>query len=171
VIPNDCSSALAERETEQPVASRVLVVGYGNSLRGDDAAGPLVAEAIEALDLDGVQVLVCHQLTPEISEKVALMNEVIFIDAEEGERPAEVREIFAGTESPVFGHVIDPGTILALARDLFGRSPRAWLVTVRAHSFELGASPSLDCAAGMALATEVVKRLCGTSDCGPVDGA
>lgn len=171
MIPYDGPSAPAERETEPPVASRALVVGYGNSLRGDDAAGPLVAEAIEALDLDGVEVLVCHQLTPEISEKVASMHQVIFIDAEEGQRSAEVREIFAGTEPPTFGHVIDPGAILAMSRDLFGRSPRAWLVTVRAHSFELGASPSPDCAAGMVMAIETVKRLCRTPDGGLIDGA
>lgn len=141
----------------------MLIIGYGNTLRGDDAAGVLVAEAIEALGLDGVEVLVRHQLTPEISEKVAAMESVIFIDAgEANERPAEVREIVEGTGAPVFGHVIDPRAILALARRLFGQSPRAWLVTIDARSFELGAGPSPDCAAGMALAVEAVKGMCAT---------
>lgn len=142
-------------------ASRTLIVGYGNTLRGDDAAGPLVAEAIQALGLDGVDVRVCHQLTPEISEKVAAAGQVIFIDAGEGnERLAEVREIVGGPEAPVFGHAMDPRTILDLARGLFGRSPRAWLVTVASRSFELGAAPSPDCVAGMALARKAVRGLC-----------
>ena len=146
-------------------AARILIVGYGNTLRGDDAAGVLVAEAIEALGLDGVEVLACHQLTPEISEKVAAMESVIFIDAgEANERQAEVREIVEGTGPPVFGHAIDPRSILALARSLFGRSPRAWLVSVAACSFELDAGPSPDCAEGMALAVEAVKGLCAAKN-------
>jgi hydrogenase maturation protease len=143
----------------------VLIVGYGNTLRGDDAAGFLVAETIEALGLDGVEVLVCHQLTPEISERAATAERVIFIDAgEANEHPVEVGEIVEGTGAPVFGHGIDPRAILALARRLFGRAPRAWLVSIAAHSFELGAGPSPDCAAGMALAVEAVKGLCAAKD-------
>lgn len=76
-------------ETSHLAAAPVWVVGYGNTLRGDDAAGVLAAEAIEALDLDGVEVLTCHQLTPEMAEKLATMQSVIFIDAEEeNRRPA-----------------------------------------------------------------------------------
>lgn len=60
----------------------------------------------------------------------------------------------------MFGHALDPRALLALARRLFGRAPRAWLVTVAAHSFELGAEPSPDCAAGPALAVEAVEDLC-----------
>lgn len=148
-------------ESSHFAAAPVWVVGYGNTLRGDDAAGVLAAEAIEALGLDGVEVLACHQLTPEMAEKLATMRSVIFIDAgEENQRPAEVRELTENTEPPVFGHALDPRALLALARNLFGRSPRAWLVTVAAHSFELGAEPSPDCVAGLALAVEVVEDLC-----------
>jgi hypothetical protein len=61
----------------------------------------------------------------------------------------------------VFGHALNPGVLLALARRLFGQSPRAWLVTIAARSFELDANPSPECAAGMALAVESVRCLCG----------
>ena len=32
----------------------ILVIGYGNTLRGDDGVGPKVAEAVAALALPGV---------------------------------------------------------------------------------------------------------------------
>ena len=41
-----------------PADSRdFLVIGYGNTLRGDDGVGPRVAEAIEKLNLPGVRTL------------------------------------------------------------------------------------------------------------------
>jgi hypothetical protein len=33
------------------------VIGYGNTLRGDDGIGPAVAEAVAALGLPGVRVI------------------------------------------------------------------------------------------------------------------
>lgn len=152
-------------ETSRTAKGRVLVVGFGNTLRGDDAAGVVVAESIEALRPDGVVVEVCHQLTPEMSERVAGVERVIFVDASEtNERPAEVREIVGSNEAPLLGHAVDPRGILALAKRLFGRCPRAWLVTVAACSFELGADPSGDCVRGMAQALEAVRELCEAAD-------
>ena len=42
-----------------------LVVGYGNRLRGDDGAGPSVAEALLETVPPDVHVLTVHQLTLE----------------------------------------------------------------------------------------------------------
>jgi len=49
-------------------AARVLVIGYGNTLRGDDGLGQRAAEALAQRALpDGVEVLSCHQLTIELA--------------------------------------------------------------------------------------------------------
>jgi len=45
----------------------ILLIGYGNELRGDDAIGPLVARALAELRLPGTQVLALTQLTPELA--------------------------------------------------------------------------------------------------------
>ena len=61
---------------------KVLVIGYGNSIRGDDAFGPLVAERLEqTLQADRVEVLSRHLLTPELAADVRDASLVIFIDA------------------------------------------------------------------------------------------
>jgi hydrogenase maturation protease len=59
----------------------VVVIGYGNTLRGDDGAGPAVAQAIADRALPGVRSLAVPQLTPELAEIVAEANLVVFVDA------------------------------------------------------------------------------------------
>jgi hypothetical protein len=56
---------------EKAVETEILVIGYGNTLRGDDGVGPRVAEAIEELNLPGVRTLVCQLLTPEFADPIA----------------------------------------------------------------------------------------------------
>ncbi len=155
---------------DTPRPSQWLVLGYGNTLRGDDAAGPRTAEAIGSLNLPGVRVEIRHQLTPEIAEMLAATDRVIFIDAAEVAdsnqaltdtatllllQPAEGRPAHS-----VFGHHQDPAALLALAERLYGRVPRAWLLHIAAHSFELGAAPTLPCARGISRAIELTRTLC-----------
>ncbi len=58
-----------------------LVIGYGNTLRGDDGVGPLVAEQVEAWNLPAVRSRVTHQLTPELAAEIAEVDLVFFVDA------------------------------------------------------------------------------------------
>ena len=65
-----------------------LIIGYGNPLRGDDGVGPRAAELLVEEDgvtspllPDGVQVLVCHQLTIELAPQIAEADRLILIDA------------------------------------------------------------------------------------------
>jgi hydrogenase maturation protease len=119
--------------------SRVLVLGYGNPLRGDDGVGWHAAEHLleRSVDLDA-DVTSCHQLTPELAEPVSKAERVVFIDARVGPTPGtvEVCEVAAGTpEYPTFSHRLDPATLLALAQGLYGRVPEAWILTVTGESF------------------------------------
>lgn len=117
----------------------LLVIGYGNTLRSDDAAGPLVAERISALGISGVRVLACQQLTPELAPEIAEASTVVFVDA-----AAEVRrDIVCGSlapddSCPVSTHATDPRALLALARELYGHAPTGWLLKVPAENFGHG---------------------------------
>ncbi len=138
-----------------------LVIGYGNPLRGDDGAGPRVADAIAARALPGVRVLAVPQLVPELAEPVAGAGLVVFVDACRATPGAEVRvERAAANRRPVaLGHASDPGTLLALAEGVFGRCPAAWLVRVPAVQFELGEALSAATARGVDAAAAAVARL------------
>ena len=109
-------------------------------------------------------------MTPELAELVAAFDQIVFIDAEpapDGDDldPARIRELgpLGARESlpSVLGHHQDPRAVLALAGRLFGHTPRAWLVTIVARSFALGATPSLPYARGTLQAVELVEALAG----------
>jgi hydrogenase maturation protease len=117
----------------------LLVIGYGNTLRQDDQAGPLVAERIEALALPGVLAMACAQLSPEHAEPVARARTVVFVDAQAAPpRELALTPVLPGESSQVTTHAAEPRTLLALARDVFGHAPPAWLLTIPAERFEFG---------------------------------
>jgi len=115
----------------------LLVIGYGNSLRGDDGIGPRVVEAVEALGLPGVRTLVCQQLSPEHAAPISLADRVVFVDAAvDAPREVQCRRLEPGDTSQLMAHAADPRTMLALSRDVFGSVPLAWWLTVPAEKME-----------------------------------
>jgi len=64
-----------------PAANGVLVIGYGNDLRGEDCAGRLAAESISQWDCPDVEAMSLHQLGPELAWNIAASRLVIFVDA------------------------------------------------------------------------------------------
>jgi hydrogenase maturation protease len=120
---------------EQPAAeaAKVLVIGYGNTLRGDDGVGPRVAEAVGHLGLPGVHTLICPLLTPELADPISRVGTVIFVDAAvDVQREVQWRALQPKESSQIMAHAADPRTMLALARDVFGRAPQAWWLTIPA---------------------------------------
>src|SRR3954471_12797688 len=109
------------------MAAEILVIGYGNPLRGDDGVGCVVAEELAKRLCDPtskIEVVACHQLTPEMAEAVAETRAVIFIDASVELRPGEVKvsKIMPDQFSPAaFVHTMKPAALLATASELFGQ--------------------------------------------------
>jgi hydrogenase maturation protease len=122
----------------------VLVVGYGNTLRGDDGLGPRVATVIADRNLRNVRTLSLAQLTPELAEPLAHAQAAIFIDSviDCGQAGVTISSIAAVETDAPMTHQCDPRTLLALAHALYRRAPAAWLVTVAGEDFGLGETPS-----------------------------
>lgn len=135
-----------------------LVIGFGNELCGDDGIGPHVARVIEARRLPNVRVRTLHQLTPELAEEIHSASQVVFVDASRELRPTAVVVAPVNLEetNSLQTHWVDPAGVLALTRAIYGRMPRAWLVTVEGKHFEPGdrVSPST-----IAHAEEAVQRI------------
>jgi hydrogenase maturation protease len=122
--------------------SRLLIIGYGNPLRGDDGLGWHAAERLRDRITDPeVEVRAVHQLTPELSDPLSRAGRAVFIDAAaEGEPGAiERRSIEPAAGETAFTHQATPEALLAAARALFGRAPEAVLFSVPVESTELGA--------------------------------
>jgi hydrogenase maturation protease len=136
---NEPKPVWASRQRTNPSAPSFLVIGYGNTLRNDDGVGPRVAEALEALQLPGVSTLSCPLLAPETAEPVARAARVIFVDAAvDGPQEVRFHKLAPAANSQVMAHAASPDTILALARDVYGRAPEAWLLTIPVVSLALG---------------------------------
>ena len=116
---------------------RALIIGVGSELRSDDAVGRRVAERVEALALDDVEVVVTTQLVPELVEPIAESERVVFVDASVAADGVEVAVV-----EPLDGsggsHHSTPGALLALAAPLGLNRPTALLVEIAAHDLSLG---------------------------------
>lgn len=145
------------------MTGKALVVGYGNPLRRDDGVGGEIARAFAKDAVPGVEVLVCHQLTPELAERLATVHLVVFIDAQIGSAPGGIRISRAQhgdtTHGSILVHHMTPVALLGLSMRLYLRAPDAFLVTVAAGSFELGEGLSKPVAAALPAAVAAVWQL------------
>lgn len=114
---------------------RVLVIGFGNSLRGDDGVGARVVERIAARRWSQTVTLTATQLVPELATVVASAAGVIFVDACVDQEAVEVRELTPACPLSRRIHDTGPRELLALARTCYGRAPSAWLVLVPGREF------------------------------------
>ncbi|AFY87350.1 hydrogenase maturation protease [Chroococcidiopsis thermalis] len=139
----------------------ILVIGYGNDLRSDDAVGQKVANAIASKELPDVTSLCVHQLTPELATFLATADLAIFIDACFASVCEDVRlQAIAPTNSTVIGgHTGDPRSLLALTQALYNRVPNAWWVTIPGTNFELGDRLSPSAERGIQVALEQIYHL------------
>ena len=118
----------------------MLVIGYGSTLRGDDGVGPAVAELIEARQVEGVQVIACHQLTPELADPISRARLVIFVDASMDlpDDAVRVSQVLPKASHQVMVHTASPGGLLHLARSVFNAFPTAWVVEIPVAEMGIG---------------------------------
>jgi hydrogenase maturation protease len=120
----------------------MLLLGYGNSLRGDDGIGCVLATLLqERLQLEWhrpLHVHIAHQLTPELVTEMAGVNVVIFLDAREGDGVGRVvcEKVQAQPQTAAFTHHVSPTALLEAARELHGVAPEGLLISVVGASFD-----------------------------------
>jgi hydrogenase maturation protease len=152
--------------------AHILIIGYGNPLRGDDGIGWQAAGLLQqhyAHDRR-VEVIQCRQLAPELATDIASSDHVIFIDAVEAGAAGSIhRCTICGEAQPGFStHSCDPQALLASCLDLYGKCPTAALVAITGESFALQQqlSPTLERALPLVVArTEtMVNEFLGKAD-------
>lgn len=138
----------------------VLLIGFGNPGRRDDGLGPMLAEALEATGLAGLCVESDYQLTVEDAEAVSRHDVVVFVDASvNGAAPFDVKEIQPGGAPGFSSHGVEPDEVLMLAKTLFGKCPKAYVVGIRGYEFnEFGEGLSAKATENLKAAVEFVKE-------------
>lgn len=146
-------------------SARVLVVGVGHRDRGDDGAGPALADRLAALAPLGVDTLVTEGDLVGLLDAWAGRNRVVVVDATASGVPVgTVRELdpagpfrhAAATSSHGFGL----GETLALARALGRLPPEVRLFGIEGACYEPGAALSEPVAAAVGvLAARLAREL------------
>ncbi|MBN8461718.1 MAG: hydrogenase maturation protease [Dechloromonas sp.] len=121
-----------------------LVFSWGNPSRGDDALGPLFADAIDALQLPGVECLTDFQLQVEHALDLVDRERVLFVDASmAADAPFSVRRLAPQRDASFTTHAMSPEAVLQVYADTQeGEAPSAWLLGIRGEQWALGEAPT-----------------------------
>jgi hydrogenase maturation protease len=151
--------------TEVDTIAPYLIIGYGNTLRSDDAAGQHVAEIAAGWQLSNVRSLAVHQLTPELAEPLSSAQLAIFVDvyvANETQTGVQIIELMpslASEQPSSLGHTADPRSLLLLAQQVYGTAPPSWWILVPAVNFEFGEQFSCVTQQGITAAIAQIQHL------------
>lgn len=122
----------------------VLVIAWGNPLREDDAVAWHVLEALRRLQprlfLPALHLRHAQEFTPEMAECVSRAVGVVFVDARRDGTPGDVRcdEIAPSAGPDPLGHSLRPEALLLYAEQLYGRAPRAVVLSIAGERFGMG---------------------------------
>jgi hydrogenase maturation protease len=128
---------------------RVVLAGYGNTLRRDDGVGWYVVAALAERWATRVNVLLGQQPLPEWAETLARSDVAFIVDASltAGDRP-RLKRLIPSDATALDGHRLEPPQLLQLAAQLYGRAPVTYLVMLPA--FDLGFGEGLSAKAARA---------------------
>lgn len=116
-----------------------LVIGYGNDLRTDDGAGRWVADQIDGLELEGIEVRSVPQLTPELALAVSGRDAVVFVDASVDTTELTIERVEpSGSASDVMTHHGNPATLLSMVPSVGDMPAEAWIVSIPARDLSMG---------------------------------
>jgi hydrogenase maturation protease len=119
--------------------NRVLIIGFGNPLRGDDGVGPIVVSRLSRLH-SGAECVTTMQLHPEHAELMRGRDVVIFVDASVDAVHVMVNPVDQESgENWQAGHSDTPAGLTALCRAMYPDPPeRVYLLEIPARSLEFG---------------------------------
>lgn len=131
------------------MAKPVLVFGYGNPSRGDDAVGPLLIEYLQQrVDNERVELLTDFQLQIEHALDLENRDLVIFVDASvAADRAFTFVRLAPCFDNSYTSHAMSPAALLHVYENVSKISaPPSFLLAIGAGAFELGEGVS-ECAA------------------------
>jgi hydrogenase maturation protease len=125
-----------------PTPPQTLVLGVGNPLRRDDAAGWWLASRLEVLAIPCVDIRCVQQLQVEMAETWGHYDRVVVLDAAVSGGAGLHRLPPAEATTPAPSHALSPGAVQALSQTLFDHTPEVWVCAIPATDFSFGPDPS-----------------------------
>jgi hydrogenase maturation protease len=137
---------------------RLLVLGWGNRSRGDDALGPLCVDRLRTVFagrrdiefLDDYQLMVEHALDLGGRERVLLIDASL-----DCAPPFETLQLRAAADGSLGSHSLSPQALLQVYRELHDEDPPpCTLLALRGRRFELGQPPGAEALAHLEAALQ-----------------
>ncbi len=140
----------------------LLIFGYGNPSRGDDAIAPYLLERLEKLELAGVELLTDFQLQVEHALDLVERELVLFIDASvAAPEPYSFTRLRPQQDVTYTSHEMSPAAVMYVYREIQGvPPPPCFLLGVRGEFFDLGAPLSEEAHNNAEAAFSLVRELC-----------
>jgi hydrogenase maturation protease len=125
-------------------SNKVLLIGIGNSGRGDDGLGWEFTDMLKRYDYNFLDYEYRYQLQIEDTVLISRYDTVIFADASHAvlENGFEVKGCEAANHYFFSSHIQSPETILYLANDLYNKHPEAFTVAISGNYWDLKTSLS-----------------------------
>ena len=129
------------------MSAPLLILGWGNLSRGDDALGPLFLQRLRAslpsALCEQIEFLDDYQLQIEHALDMLGRQQVLFVDASLScPPPFEVTELHAVQDASFTTHALSPQALMHIYQDLQGEAPPPCTqLAIRGEAFELGEPP------------------------------
>ncbi len=143
----------------------MLIIGYGNALLGDDGFGLAVVDRLGecVYDSQNIEIIACRQLLPELAEKIASADGVIFVDANMrlpaasfDFSPLRSDETDSSQSGGANAHALSAASLMNAAAAIYGRQTPAWLCSAGPSELSLGAPMSYAVAELVPVAVEAI---------------
>lgn len=147
----------------------ILIFGYGNPSRGDDALGPLLLERLEASltpalheTVGGIELLTDFQLQVEHAFDLKGRRLVLFVDAHVScPAPWQLTPLQAAEDVSYSTHAISPASVLGVYQQVLNETPPpCFLLAIRGERFELGEPLTPQAEANLEAAEKMILALC-----------
>jgi hydrogenase maturation protease len=124
--------------------STILLIGIGNTGRGDDGLGWLFLDQIKEMYPGSFDLEYRYQLQVEDAALICNYDEVLFIDATVVEIPGGCALTPCNPAGSYYfsSHMQSPEAILYLAETLYGKSPKTLIMQITGYKWELGNKPN-----------------------------
>jgi len=128
--------------------NETLLIGIGNSGRSDDGLGWAFLDRVQHETAFSGRVEYRYQLQVEDAALISEVERVIFVDSYCGDLPSGFRLTRCEPlkEFEFTTHVLPPGAVLSLCKDLYGKSPRSDTLMIQGTCWDLsiGMSPEAE---------------------------
>jgi hydrogenase maturation protease len=125
--------------------SQILIFGYGNPSRGDDALGPELLRLLEEDKASGrlpniFETLTDFQLQIEHATDLEGRELVLFVDASvAAEPPFQISRLQPQRDNSYTSHAMSPAAVLAVFEQVADCAPPpTYLLSIPGYDFELG---------------------------------